>query len=62
MKDVITSKDNKYIKLVRSLDKKKYRTKEGLFVAEGARNCFEAVVSEADVPCILVKQSKYTNR
>ena len=62
MKDVITSKDNKYIKLVRSLDKKKYRTKEGLFVAEGARNCFEAVVSRADVPCVLVKQSKYTNR
>ena len=61
MKDVITSKDNKYIKLVRSLDKKKYRTKEGLFVAEGARNCFEAVISTAEVQYILVKESKYTN-
>ncbi|MGI5824677.1 MAG: TrmH family RNA methyltransferase [Bacillota bacterium] len=61
MKETITSKDNKYIKLVRSLDKKKCRAKEQLFLVEGTRNCHEAVISDTHIPFILVKESKYNN-
>ena len=61
MKEVITSKDNKYIKLVRSLDKKKSRLKEGLFMIEGVRNCYEALTSDANISFLLVKESKCEN-
>ena len=34
---VITSKDNRYIRLMKELSRKKYREKYGLFLAEGKR-------------------------
>lgn len=61
MENIITSKDNKYLKIARSLAKKKYRQKEGLFLIEGTRNCYEAVISQVHISYILVKQSKYNN-
>lgn len=61
MKEAITSKDNKYIKLVRSLDKKKFRIKENLFMVEGVRNCHEALVSDMHISFLLVKESKCDN-
>ena len=59
--ETISSKDNQHIKLVRSLDRKKNRTKEGLFVVEGVRNCYEALISAAHISFVLVKESKYNN-
>ena len=41
----ITSRDNKILKLVRSLHRKKGRTDSGLYFAEGARLIDEALVS-----------------
>lgn len=61
MKEIIVSKENRHIKLVRGLDRKKNRTKEGLFVAEGVRNCYEALTSAAHISFLLVKESKYDN-
>lgn len=61
MREIIASKDNQHIKLVRSLDKKKARTKAGLFVVEGVRNCYEALTSAAHISFLLVKESKYNN-
>lgn len=61
MKEVIVSKDNKYIKLARNLAKKKIRTKENLFVVEGVRNCYEALAANVNISFLLVKESKYNN-
>ena len=42
---IITSKDNQYVKLVRSLADKKQRKAAGLFLAEGLANIREALAS-----------------
>ena len=37
MKDVIASSDNKFYKLLKKLDKKKYRDENNIFKAEGEK-------------------------
>lgn len=56
----ITSKENKIIKLVTSLQKRSYRNKYGLFVVEGKRICNEAFKWYRDnISFILVSESFY---
>lgn len=54
----ITSRDNKTVKLVRALERKKERVKRGLYFAEGVRLVKEAVRdAEEDIQFILVSSS-----
>lgn len=43
------------IKVIRSLDKKKYRDEYGLFVAEGEKSVGELLASALEIECILAK-------
>lgn len=53
------SKDNKLIKLTRKLKNKKYRDKEGLFIAEGIR-FVESSIDSGSVKYILYSEKIYT--
>ena len=57
----ITSVDNKICKLVRELDRKKYRDKYARFIIEGDNLIEEAVKNRADVETVLIRQG-YTGR
>ncbi len=50
---MITSAQNKTIKEVKALSRKKERVKTGLFIAEGLRFVQSAVESQAHIECIL---------
>ncbi|MBQ6795149.1 MAG: RNA methyltransferase [Clostridia bacterium] len=54
MESLITSRDNKYVKLAKSLTTKQGRDKEGLFIIEGYRNVCDAIKKGAKVEFILV--------
>ena len=47
--DIITSKSNQYIKKARSLQEKKYRDQEGLYLIEGLRLAEEAVAADVQL-------------
>lgn len=54
----IESKDNKYVKLVKSLSQRKYREKHGLFAAEGKRIAGEAMeYASSDIEFIMLSES-----
>lgn len=55
MKDVIVSSDNKFYKLLKKLDKKKYRDENNIFKAEGEKFLNEDI----NFNKIIVKESKY---
>lgn len=55
MRDVIVSPDNKYYKLLKKLDKKKYRDENNIFKAEGEKFLNEGI----NFNKIFVKESKY---
>ena len=55
MKDVIASPDNKFYKLLKKLDKKKYRDENNIFKAEGEKFFNEDI----NFNKIIVKESKY---
>lgn len=50
---IISSKDNQYVKLVRSLADKKHRKAAGLFLAEGLANIREALASNMQQELLL---------
>lgn len=50
---IISSKDNQYVKLVRSLADKKGRRTSGLFLAEGLANIREALASDFQAELLL---------
>ncbi len=52
--ELITSRDNKYVKLTKSLSTKQGRDKEGLFMIEGYRNAHDAASKGAQIEFILV--------
>lgn len=54
MEQLITSRDNKYVKLTKSLCTKQGRDKEGLFIIEGYRNVKDAAHKGARIEFILV--------
>ncbi len=54
MESLITSRDNKYVKLTKSLSAKQGRDKEGLFIIEGYRNVKDAAQKGAGIEFILV--------
>ncbi len=54
---MITSKDNKYIKLARSLKQKKYREKHSLFVVEGENIVREALEKNIVLHCFTTNDS-----
>lgn len=54
MESLITSRDNKYVKLTKALGTKQGRDKEGLFIIEGYRNVRDAVQKGAKIEFILV--------
>lgn len=54
MESLITSRDNKYVKLTKSLCTKQGRDKEGLFIIEGYRNVKDAAEKKAKIEFILV--------
>lgn len=56
---IITSSDNKTLKLVRSLRRKKIREREGLYFAEGVRLTDEALVSVPDAVRFLIVSEEY---
>ena len=55
MKDVIVSSDNKFYKLLKKLDKKKYRDENNIFKAEGEKFLNEDI----NFNKIIVKESRY---
>lgn len=55
MKDIIASPDNKFYKLLKKLDKKKYRDENNIFKAEGEKFLNEDI----NFNKIIVKESKY---
>lgn len=57
---VITSKDNRYVKLARSLAVKKQREAAGLFLAEGINNVREALQSAFE-PAFLLFDAERAN-
>ena len=56
MSDKIISSDNKFYKLLKKLDKKKYRDENNIFKAEGEKLLNEDV----NFNRIVVKESKYS--
>ncbi|MBR5536196.1 MAG: RNA methyltransferase [Clostridia bacterium] len=54
MEGLITSRDNKYVKLAKSLSAKQGRDKEGMFIIEGYRNVHDAAKKGAKIEFILV--------
>ena len=55
MRDVIASSDNKFYKLLKKLDKKKYRDENSIFKAEGEKFLNENI----NFNKIIVKESKF---
>ncbi|ACZ01040.1 TrmH family RNA methyltransferase [Streptobacillus moniliformis] len=55
MKDVIVSTDNRYYKLIKKLNDKKYRDESGVFLAEGEKFLEE----KNNFSKVIVKESKY---
>ena len=55
MRDVIASPDNKFYKLLKKLDKKKYRDENSIFKAEGEKFLNENI----NFNKIIVKESKF---
>ncbi len=56
----LTSRENKFLKLVRSLQSKKGRTSSGLYFAEGRRIAEEALVyAKGQIEAVLVSDSFY---
>ncbi len=54
----ITGKENKTLKLIKSLKKKNGRTKENMFIAEGKRICEEAICyAKENIYCIVLSDS-----
>ena len=54
MESLITSRDNKYVKLAKSLATKQGRDKEEKFIIEGYRNVKDAALKGAKIEFILV--------
>lgn len=55
--EIITSKDNKFIKLYKKLsESKKERSATGLFVTEGLRIVQDALNEETDISCLMITQ------
>ena len=54
MEQLITSRDNKYVKLAKSLCTKQGRDKEGMFIIEGYRNVRDASCKGAKIEFLLV--------
>ena len=54
MEQLITSRDNKYVKLAKSLCTKQGRDKECMFIIEGYRNVNDASLKGAEIEYILV--------
>lgn len=55
--ELITSKDNLKIKFVRSLNAKKFRDQENLFVVEGIKFVREAITEKANIKFVLFSES-----
>lgn len=55
---ILTSKDNAQVKNIIKLQKSaKFRRQSGLFVAEGLRVCYDAMLSEAEIDTLFVTES-----
>ena len=59
-KAMITSKTNKIIKLVKSLEKKKYQDKYGLYVLEGIKFVKDAVINKNHIIKYIITTEEYT--
>ncbi|MFR6312679.1 MAG: RNA methyltransferase, partial [Anaerofustis stercorihominis] len=57
---MITSKTNKIIKLVKSLEKKKYQDKYGLYVLEGIKFVKDAVINKNHIIKYIITTEEYT--
>ena len=51
---IITSKDNESIKLIKKLKDKKFRTKENCFIVEGIKLVKEAIMENANIKKIVI--------
>ncbi len=57
--EVITSSQNKYVSLVRSLSDRKQRQKSSLYRFDGVKLCCEALSKGADIEIFLIAESAY---
>lgn len=55
--EILTSRDNKVIKEIKSLYTKEGRDHAGLFIIEGIRNVRDAIMKKADIAYIVISQS-----
>lgn len=58
----VTSKQNRYVKLIKSLSRRKEREKTGLFVLEGIRSMEEALKANYSVEMIFLSSSFIKNK
>ncbi|KJS23165.1 MAG: hypothetical protein VR72_03100 [Clostridiaceae bacterium BRH_c20a] len=54
--EIINSEHNKWIKKLKSLNKRKYRQEYQQFIIEGTRMCKEAILLNADIEVLLVSE------
>ncbi len=59
MEDIIKSSQNKSIKLIKSLQQKKYRDEYSLFVIEGEKLVREALCYKADIAAVFIAGKLY---
>lgn len=57
--EIITSKDNEQIKLIRALHLKKHREEKGLFLAEGTKLVDESIEVGKVLNCLCMSESYY---
>lgn len=57
--EIITSSQNKFVSLTRSLGDKKHREKNGLFRFDGVKLMCEAIKREAELSFLLIAESAY---
>lgn len=51
---IITSKDNEFVKNIKKLKEKKYRDENNQFIVEGIKLVAEAIEEQADIDCVVV--------
>ncbi len=61
MLEIITTTKNKKYKFIKSLQQKKTRTSEGLFVVEGKKSVLDAIRSNCEIKTVAMSESFYNN-
>ncbi|KJS87954.1 MAG: hypothetical protein JM58_02485 [Peptococcaceae bacterium BICA1-8] len=57
--EIINSEQNKWIKKLKALNKRKYRQEYQQFIIEGSRMCKDAILLNADIEVLLVSETDF---